>query len=97
MTKNHSLSVKITEECYKKLCHIAEKDRRTPSGMARYLILEHIGTMRRCLDELNFEGSALGERAYAAGAPLLIAKGVGKLQGPAGPLTPKRMLGHKAP
>lgn len=42
MTKKHGLSVKITEECYQKLSYIARKDRRPVSGMARYLILEHI-------------------------------------------------------
>lgn len=42
MTKKHTISVKVTEECYQKLCYGARKDFRTPSGMARYLILEYI-------------------------------------------------------
>lgn len=42
MTKNHALSIKVTEECYQKLCYLARKDRRPVSGMARYLILEYI-------------------------------------------------------
>lgn len=42
MDKKHSISIRMSEDLYKKLCYVAEKDRRTASNMAHYLILEHI-------------------------------------------------------
>ena len=54
MTKKHVLSIKVTEDCYQKLCYLARKERRPVSGMARYLILEHIRHFEALFGQIEF-------------------------------------------
>ena len=42
MEEKRSVSIRISKELYEKLCYVAQKDRRTVSNMAHYLVLEHI-------------------------------------------------------